>query len=155
VKRYAKEGIQDYISLLAFSDYYGISATMASGLMNNTSTPGNVMHRVKNGTYKITSRPMATAIAECYKRLASINPALKKLNALKVLYACFQVSYFDPDRLVSGAERKASEIKSITKIDLFFTLFEDLYNFNRKEKKPLEFDARTAMRNRSAIKPKQ
>jgi len=106
-------------------------------------------------TGQITGWPMATAIAECYKRLAFINPALKKLNALKVLYACFQVPYFDPDRLVSGAEKKAGEITSITKIDLFFTLFEDLYNFNRKEKKPLEFDARTAMHNKRLIKSKK
>ncbi len=154
VKRYTKEGLPDYVSLMAFSEHYGISLPMASGLLNNTSSPGNVLHRVKMGTFKITSRPMATATADCYKRLCAINPAFRKINSLKVLFACFQVAYFDPDRLVSGAEKKANEVKSITKIDLFFSLFEDLYNFHRKEKRPLEFDAKAAMTSRNIIKNK-
>jgi len=148
VKRYAKEGVADYVSLIAFSDHYGISVNMAAGLMNNTSSPGNVIHRVKNGTFKITSRPMATSIAECYQRLCAANKAFGKANALKVLFACFQVSYFDPDRLVNGARKRSSEIKSITKIELFFDMFEDIYNFGRKEKHPLRFDAEQAMKSR-------
>ena len=148
VQRYAKEGLPDYVALIAFSEHYGIGVNMASGILNGTSSPGNVLHRVKTGTFKITSRPMATAIAECYRRLSEINPVLQKANALKALFACFHVSYFDPDRLIAGAERKSKEIKSITKLDLFYSLFEELYNFNRKEKRPLSFDAQEAMKNR-------
>ena len=151
VKRYAKEGLADYVSLIAFSDHYNIPVTMASGILSNTSSPGNVLHRIKNGTFKIISRPMATGIAECHARLSSINPVFRKMNSLKVLFACFQVSYFDPERLISGAEKKSGEIKSITKIDLFFSMFEELYNFNRKEKHPLHFDSNEAMRKRNVI----
>lgn len=152
VNRYAKEGIKEYVELIAFSDHYGISINMASGILNNTSSPGNVLHRVKSGTFKITSRPMATAVAECYRDMCSIHPVFKKANSLKVIFACFQVSYFNPSRLVSAASKKSAEIKSITKMDLFFDLFEDLYNFNRKEKHPLRFDAEQAMSQRRLFK---
>lgn len=148
VKRYAKEGKEEYVSLIAFSDQYGISINMAAGLLNNTSSPGNVLHRVKTGSFKISSRPMATAVAECYQKLYTINPVFKKINALKTLWACFQVSYFTPDRLIAGAKKKGSEIKSITKIELFYDLFEELYNHGRKEKHPLKFDAEQAMKDR-------
>lgn len=145
VNRYAKEGHKEYIDLIEFSERYGISVNMSSGLLCNTSSPGNVLHKVKAGTFRITNRPMATSIAECYRGLSVINPAFTKTNALKVLFACFQVPYFNPSRLLSGAEKKSAEIKSITKMDLFFDLFEELYNYNRKEKHPLRFDAEQAM----------
>lgn len=148
VKRYAKEGLSDYVALMAFSDHYGIPVNMSSGLLNNTSSPGNVLHRVKKGTFKITSRPMATAVAECYQRLCGVSNVFKKMNSLKVLFACFQISYFEPERLVRGAEKRSSEIKSITKIDLFFDMFEDVYNYGKKDKRPLKFDAEQAMKAR-------
>ena len=152
VNRYAKEGHKEYVELIAFSEHYGISVPMASGILNNTSSHSNVVNRVKAGTFRITSRPMATSVAECYKELCSINPVFKKLNSLKVIFACFQVSYFDPSRLVSGARKKSAEIKSITKMELFFDLFEEIYNYNRKEKHPLRFDAEQAMAQRRIFK---
>lgn len=152
VNRYAKEGLDEYVELIEFSQRYGISVNMASGLLANTSTPGNVINKVKAGTFRITSRPMATSIAECYRALSIIHPAFNKNNALKVLFACFQVSYFDPSRLISGAEKRSAEIKSVTKMDLFFDLFEDLYNYNRREKHPLRFDAEQAMTERRVFK---
>ena len=151
VYRFAKEGKDDYVELVSFSEKYGISINMSSGILANTSSPGNILHKVKDGSYRITNRPMAVSVAECYKRLCEVSSTFKKLNSVKVLFACFQVSYFDPDRLVSGAKRKQSEIKSITKIDLFFELFEDLYNHGRKEKRPLKFDAEQAMKSRRII----
>lgn len=154
VKKHAKADNPEYQELIDFSSKYGISIPASAGFLANTSSPGNVTAKIKDGTYRIITRDQAYRLAECYAELCQISVVFRKVNAIKVLWACFQVSYFDPQRLVASARQRPHAVKSVTKIDLFYDLFEELYNFSRREKFPLKFDAEQAMRARSAHNPK-
>lgn len=148
-RKHAKTGNEDYQELLDYSEKYGISVAMSSGLLSGTGHPGNVLVSLRLGTWKIKSRDQAYKLANCYQRLCGANEVFKKINALKILWACFHISYFDPERLVNGAIKRSAEIKPVTKMELFYELFEDLYNFGKRDKQPLKFDAEQAMRDRN------
>lgn len=147
-KKFAKSGDSDYQELIEFSQRYGISISMSSAILAGTAHAGNVVVRLKSGAWRITNREQAYELAECYREICECNKVFAKLNALKVLWACFHVNYFDPSRLVASIQQRPHHAKSVTKLELFYEVFEELYNFARREKRPLKFDAEQAMKAR-------
>lgn len=151
--RYAKAGDDNYIELVDFHHRYGIPITTSASILANTSRFGNVSAKFYRGSYKIKSRKIANDLAECYTRLTAISNKLKKNQAIMALWACFHVDGFSPDRLIEGADRHGGAIKNMGTADGFLELFEELYNFGRKQRVPLKFEAAEKMRDRSAAVP--
>lgn len=146
--RYAKAGNDHYIQLIAFFERYGIPLTMSAAILANTTTFANTSDRFYRGRYQIKSRRIATELAECWQELVDTNKVFKKLQSVKALWSCFHVDYFDPERLIAGAHRHGGAIKNMATADGFLELFEELYNFGRKGRAPLRFDAIEAMKSR-------
>lgn len=149
--RFAKNGDDNYIELLDFHHRYGIPLTTSAAILANTSTFGNVSDKFYRGAYKIKSRKVATDLAECYSSLTAISKKLKKNQSIKALWACFHVEGFSPDRLVEGAERHGGAIRNMGTAEGFLELFEELYNFGRKHRTPLKFEAEEKMRDRRPV----
>ena len=51
------------------------------------------------------------------------------------------MDYFDADRLIENAQKYEKINREVTTTGGYLDLFEDMYNFNRKIKYPLRFDA--------------
>jgi hypothetical protein len=149
-KKHAKAGLEDYQELLDYSDRYGISVAMACGVLNSArSANGAAMAALRSGSWKIKNRTQAYRLANCYQRLCKSNDVFKKVNALKALWACMHIPYFDQDRLIHGAIKRSAELKHVTRLELFYEMFEDIYNYGRRDKQPLRFDAEQAINDRN------
>jgi hypothetical protein len=151
VRRFQKRGLPDYVQLVEFYESNPIPITMCAAILANTSTFGNVSVKIKEGRYEIKRMALANRVADCYRQLIEVDSRLKKNASIRALWACFQVDYFEPDRLVSGAARKAGSIRNMGDWKGFLHMFEELYNFGRKHVNPLAFDAEQAM---AARRPK-
>lgn len=150
-ERYAKAGNDHYIELLEFFERYGIPLTMSAAILANTTTFGNTSEKFYGGRYQIKSRRVANELAECWRSLVGINKTFKKAQAIKALWACFHVDSFDRERLLAGAERHGGAIKNMADFEGFLDVFEELYNFGRRDRAPLKFDAREAMKSRKPV----
>lgn len=154
VYSHAKSGNSDYAEAIEMHREYGITLSMVCAILSNTAYTGNVGRSLRDGTWRITNRPLAYSVAETHRALSNVHPVFKKANSLKAIWACYSVEYFDPARLIAGASKISGSIRNITKIDLIYDLFEQAYNHGRQQKFPLRFDAEEAMSNRSAAKKK-
>jgi hypothetical protein len=150
-KSFAKKGLEDYQELIAFHDEYGISIQMCSAILSNTSSASNCAKAFKNGDWKIKNRVTAYSLGNCYKNLHAITPVFHKSAAVKALWGCMHVDYFDPVRLVDGVEKRCSAIKPVGPWRLNLELMDYCYNFARKTTYPLKFDAEQALKNRNAV----
>lgn len=151
-KSYALHGLEDYQELIAFQQEYGISIQMSAAILANTSSFTNVVHAFRDGQWKIKNRSFAYYLADCYKTLAGITPVFKKSSSVRALWACMHVEYFDAERLIDGVTKRAASIRPASSMGLSLELMEHCYNFSRKTKYPLRFDAEHAMKLRSPIK---
>lgn len=149
--RYAKAGNDHYIELLEFFDKYGIPLTMSAAILANTTTFANVSDRFYDGRYQIKSRRIANELAECWRGLVEVSKVFKKVQAIKALWACFHVESFEPKRLITGAHRHGGAIKNMANAEAFLEMFEDLYNFGKRDRVPLKFDALEAMKGRTPV----
>jgi len=149
--RYAKAGNDHYIELLEFFDRYGIPLTMSAAILANTTTFANVSDRFYDGRYQIRSRRIANDLADCWRELVNASKVFSKVQAIKALWACFHVDYFDQKRLISGANRHGKAIKNMADLEGFLEMFEEIYNFGRKDRAPLKFDAVEAMKARKPV----
>lgn len=148
--RYAKAGDDNYVELVEFHYKYGMPITTCASILANTVRFGNVSDKFYSGRYKIKSRKVATDLAECYTSLIGISKKLKKNQAIMALWACFHVDDFSPSRLIDGADRHGGAIKNMGTMEGFLEIFEEMYNFGRKQRIPLKFQASEKMRERSA-----
>lgn len=148
--RYAKAGNDHYAELIDFHYKYGIPIGLSAAILANTSSFGNVSDRFHSGRYQIRSRKLALHLAETRRKLMDVSKSFKKAPAVTALWACFHVQYFEPSRLVSGATRHGGAIKNMGNTQAFLEMFEELYNFGRKQRLPLKFDASEAMNERLA-----
>jgi hypothetical protein len=147
--RWAQNGNQDYIQAHAFAARYGLPIGDAFALLNLNSVFGNISKQVRAGTWKITELEKATRIAQCYSDVCACPGVKRHQNLYKAVYACNFVAEFDSRRLIESIQKRAgSWINGGHWVD-YLSQIEDFYNFGRKIKVSLEFDAKEAMRARS------
>lgn len=150
--RWAKDGNNDYTKAHDFAVHYDLPLTQAFCVLSLSSSFGNVSKAVKDGTWKIKDFDSASAIAQVYKDVVS-SPGIKRhQNLFNAIYACCFVSYFEPDRLIESVGKRSAAWGNGGSTQDFLSQIEEFYNFGRKTKCPLKFDAQEAMRMRSAAR---
>lgn len=152
VNRWAQSGIKDYAKASEFASTYMIPIGEALSLLTLNSTFGNIAKKVKDGTWKITNLLKATEIAEIYKSIYGCSGVARHNNLFRAIYACSFVDGFDPKRLTESIERRANSWVNGGHWRDYLTQIEEFYNFGKKTKVPLKFDAQEAMRLRNAAK---
>lgn len=148
INRYASLGNSHYQAILDLHAAHPIPVSIAAAMLANNIAYGNIRQKIANGEYRVTNLDKAYRVADCYRTLINIDPRLKKAQSIKGLWACFHVSYFSANRLISGAEKNGGAIRNMGNVDGFLDLYESLYNFGQRAKAPLRFDAEQAMRQR-------
>lgn len=149
---WASQGRDDYRNAVNFVDEWGIPICAAFAMLAGTIAFANVRQEFDNGTYKIRNEEMATRVARTFSEMCEKKKGIKQQNLLTALWACCHVPYFDESRLINTASRRPDQVYNAGTRDQFLSLLEDLYNFGRKTREPLKFDAESAMRDRNPSK---
>lgn len=147
--RWAASGKRDYQELLDYHHAYGIPLTVAAGVLAGTIRFANIKDKFYDGRFKITNEDMAIRFGEAASRMAKVNKFAKNHQFLIALWSCYFVEYFDPDRLASAVEKRPSLLSSCGDRESFLQSIEEIYNFGKKSRAPLKFDAEEAMRERN------
>lgn len=146
--RWAQAGNSDYIQAHEFATRYNLSIGDSFALLTLNSSFGNISKTVRAGAWKITELEKATVIAQCYSDVCACQGVKRHQNLFKAVYACNFVAGFDSHRLIDSIQKRAgSWINGGHWLD-YLQQLEDFYNFSRKVKVPLKFDAQEAMRAR-------
>jgi len=146
VNKFAQEENVHYATLLKFHSENPIGLSTCAVLLSNGTASGRV---IRNGLYVIKTPTEAREVVGVWYRLIEIEPSMKKTGAVRALWSCYHLDYFDADRLIEGAQKYEKINREVTSTGGFLELFEDIYNFHKKVKFPLKFDAQqsTKMRN--------
>lgn len=149
-QKFAKSGHDDYAELLQFFESNEIPFTMCAAILSGRENfGGGLVKKFYEGGYKVKARVMAFALSECYSKLIHVAPQLKKLSTVKALWSCFHVDYFDPDRLVDSASKRSTSIGRPVNTDVCLDILQETYNFAKRDKKPLKFDAIARAKDRN------
>lgn len=152
--RWAASGKKDYQELLDYHHAYNLPLTVSAGVLAGTIRFANISAKFYDGGFKITNEEMAIRYGETASAMAGLNKFAKNSNFLTALWACYFVDYFDPERLVSTLEKRPSLLSSCGDRDAFMQSIEEIYNFGKKTRAPLKFDADEAMRERNPSIPR-
>jgi len=148
---YAKDGKSDYQEVIDFAARHHIALSAAVGLLGNTAHPGSVQTKFRKGTYCITTRALGERVATLYTRLADINSAVKTAFLLKALFAFILIPGIEDDRLIGGARRKPEWLIKYGDVHGYLHMIENLYNFGRSVKFPVQIEAVNVMQKRNMV----
>lgn len=146
VNKFAKGGNKDYEILQHFCEKYGVGISVSAELLGSRSS------LVRNGSFKIKDLSRAQKCTESFLLLADVDKRLRKEQSLRALWNCYYVDYFDFDQLLQAAETHQGLIKSMADMEGYLGLFDELYNYHKRDKKPLKFDAQNLARGRQCFK---
>jgi len=153
LNRWQKAGKEDYAKIDEFSNRFDIPLGLSIAINAGTATFGNVRDKFQRGDYKIKTPVLAEKIGNTYNDIIEANPDAQKQNFVKAIYKCYYVDEFKPQRLVEQAKSYPSMIQSMSKVDEYLDMIEEVYNHAKKSSRiPLAFLAREAMRERHIIK---
>lgn len=147
--RWAAEGNQEYIRAHEFARHYDIPISEAFSVLS-LSAFSNISRSVKDGTWKARDFDSASSIAQVYKDVTACPGVGKHGNLFKAIYMCCFVHYFEPMRLTESISKRSAAWGNGGTTNDFLEQIEEFYNFSRKTKVPLKFDAQEAMRMRNA-----
>jgi hypothetical protein len=149
---FAAQGRSQYQDGLDFADRHGLPVGIAFGMLAGTSSFSNVVPEYKSGQFKIKDRNWAEVVGFVYSKLVHLAPKCKGARLIEACMAVARVPKFEPDRLISGAERAREKLMPFATREAYLGLLEDLYNFGRsiKNRVPLKMDAEKAMHDRNA-----
>lgn len=142
---YAAKDIDAYQTLIDYHRSFQIAITLSAAILSGTSNFGNIRARFFSGRFTVKNAVVATNIGMVYREAGRITAAVKKAAFVDALWACYAVGYFNPDQLLEGITKKPYAMRVGSRRDDFLTAMEEVYNYGRKTRKPLKFDAEQAM----------
>lgn len=151
-EKFAAAGKKDYQEALDFMEEYRVPIGTAFAILAGTVSWGNIADAFFQGKWRIKEREFAETVATLYSRLSALSPAIRNARMLAAAMAVCRVKEFDVRRLINGASRCREKLVSYSTKDAYLDLFEDIYNYNRRELFGLKAAAIMAMRERSAAK---
>lgn len=154
-ERHAAEGLTDYQTLLEFADRYSISIMTAVGLLSGlsssvaTSSNGPHLARFHDGSWTVGDLGFAHAVARCYVGLAMLSKQVRNARLISALSAVVRIWEFEPERLLSGAERCRNKLIAYSTVDAYLDMLEEIYNFGRKRLVSIKVPAQAIARDRN------
>ena len=148
-QRWAAEGNEHYQFLIDYHQKYGISLTVSAGVLAGTIRFSNIAKSFYDGRFEITNEDLAIRFGETASQMMAVSKFAKNASFLTALWGCYFVDYFQEDRLVSSLQRRPTLLTSCGDRDSYLQAIEEIYNFARKTRVPLRFDAEEAMRQRN------
>lgn len=146
--RWAADGKSDYQEIIDFSEGNSIPMGDAAAMLAGCTGFSNVKRDFASGDYKVKDRFFANAVASIYVPLFKMNRQLRQKRFLEACMAVCRVDEFEPERLVSAAERCREKLVPYSTRDAFLRMLDEIYNRHRSKTFPLEHAAINVMRER-------
>jgi hypothetical protein len=150
-RKWSTSGRKDYADVLAFAETYGIPLATSFAINANTIFGANVSEKILMGEYKISSTDRAARIGLMFRSIWSRAKSMKDNALVNALYACTFVDGFEDYRIMEAAQKRIHLFSKQPTRDAYLQLLEEVYNFNRKVRVPIKFEAEEAMRKRSDV----
>lgn len=146
---WANQGREEYRKALEFMDQWGLPIGSAFSILGGTIVFQNLKDKFHAGTFKIRTPKTALRVARFYSDLCGLRKGVRNANLLAALWACCHVDYFDESRIIDTVTRRPDMFYNAGTRENFLELLENIYNFKRRAREPLAFDAAEAMRARN------
>ena len=150
ILRWYKEGLESYIEIVEFSEKYKLNLATSAGLLAGTTTVNNVKTKITTGNYTVQTRDLAVSVAKCVNTITKESDISNRNACLHAIYALHFVDYFEPDDLIEKVRINPGLLVNYGDRDGFLEMFDEIYNYRRRSKVPLSFDAIKAMKERNA-----
>lgn len=146
---HASNGIEAYQEIIDFAELHGIPIGTSAALLAGTTTFGNIKNEFNAGRFTVKDRPWAEAVATLQDGLKQISSSTARGLTVACMRVC-RVEGFDIRRMLNNAKNCPEKLIA-GNADYQLQVFEEIYNYNRKQKVALKFLAEEAMRKRSAV----
>ena len=150
-EKYAANGNIHYAEILEFKERYGLTIGVAATLLAGNSSFSNIQPSFIDGKFVVKDREWAMQVASLYSSLVAESRLLRTSRCLEACIMVCRVEGFEPSRLIHGAKRCNDKLLSFSTRDAYLAMFEEIYNFGRKQLFGLKAAAITAMRSRNAV----
>lgn len=149
-KMFSRNGKQAYTDGLEFAERHELPVGVAFALLAGHSTFGNLQEQFVAGEFKVKDRKWADTVAGIYCHIVRLSREVSNARFLQACMAVCRVKGFEPDRMLSCAQRCREKLVAYSTREAYLAMLEDIYNFGRQRKVPLKLDAENAMRARNA-----
>lgn len=146
--KWATAGVKDYAEAIQFAGDHNAPLMLSFAMLAGTTCWGNINAKFKDGTYRIKTRDLAHRVIALHGAIGALNPKTKGARLIEALWACCQVDYFDESRIIETASKRPELLSPAGTRDAYLDVLTEVYNFGRKIKAPLRFDAERAMKDR-------
>lgn len=151
-KKWAALGRDEYRKAIDFSEVYHLPIAVSFSMLAGTQVFYNIRKAFHDGTYKTSAINNAYRVGECFNAICKATKGMRNAQLANALWACTFVDYFDESRLIEAVQKRPGMLSRQGTRDGFLQMIEEIYNFARKVRVPLKFDAEQAMRARDPSK---
>lgn len=156
IASFKQQGIEDYATLMAFSETSRLSmGTSAALLCNNLpdNGTGNILDQIKSGKFKVKTLQFANDVSNVVAATASFVPWAKNAFWVAAVARVLRVKGVTVTTLIEKIKANPGMLHLMPTIDAFMQLIEDIYNYRcRAERIPIKFLAIEESRKRSAAR---
>lgn len=150
-KKWASMGKDDYGKVIAFAEQYKIGIATSFAINAGTIFCTNVSYKILDGTYRITDAERGSRIGKMFRAIWIRSPGLKDNALVNALYACTFVDGFEDHRIIEAADKRTHLFSKQPTREAYFQLIEEVYNFGKKVRVPIKFEAEEVMRKRGDV----
>lgn len=143
---YAKEGIQDYITLIEYASKGIPMRYAASMLRGEHAASGNASEYVNDGTFKIKTTKHIEEVLFVVNALKGRSDEAKSMTFISAISALTKVNGFSAQTLIRKIEILGCRIEKAKTRDQMLDQLEEIYNYQNRNKEPLAFNAKEALR---------
>lgn len=148
-QKFADQGKQHYKELIAFANLHGLSIGYAGQMLAGVVSWSVVKERFLDGNFEVKDRAFADIVASTFNAMARINVRVRNMRLLGALMGACRAPEFNPDRLISNAQRCRERVEPYSTTEAYLSMLEDIYNFGRAKLYGLKSAAQMAMRERN------
>lgn len=152
--RWANEGRKDYTTALQFADQYRVPVGTAFAMLCGTISFSNMKLKFRDGQFKINNISFSTRVAKCYADLCAVKKGVRHDNLVAAIWACCHVPYFEESRILETVRRRPELMTSCGTTESFLQMLGEIYNYGRKVRQPIAFDAQEESRQRAGFQKK-
>lgn len=151
---YLRAGVEDYATIVEFSQRTGISPTQAASLLaNESASSGNQNSFVKSGSYHVKDTTHAELVGRIILGCRKLNISFATVrNFVGAVSAVARLPQFDMDVFLHRIEVNPGLMVKQATMAQYLDMIEIVYNYHANSKVPLAFLAKEAARERAAVK---
>lgn len=146
VATHAAKGQQDFNELLAFARVHHLPLGVSSGLLTGGASGANVSEKVRDGSFRVTDREFAAAVASILSALSARAGWARKSIVVQSVARLVRVKEFNASQFIRRIEAHPHLLRYLPTVDAQTDNFEEVYNYASKSGRiPLSFLVREEM----------